>query len=303
MTTPTGAGGFAAALDSEREAVETRLRELVDAHVSGPENISGAIRYCVLDTGKRLRPILCVWTHDALGGSDRDTALDVACAIECLHTYTLIHDDLPCMDDDDMRRGKPSCHVMFGEAVAVLTGDALLTLCFEILSSIRERRDTSSGIIVDVAGVIARAAGTAGLIAGQALDLEGNRLEQNPEMVDHIHRHKTAALIAASMECGAIVAGADAGMRDRVRSAGMSAGQAFQIVDDVLDLETDGETLGKTPGKDVKAGKLTYPSVAGVAASRERAAQLVDAARGQLGEAVKSSRLGELLGFLVTRKA
>lgn len=301
MNTPSG--GFAAALDGERQAVETRLHELIDTLVSGPENIREAIRYSVLDGGKRLRPILCVWTHDALGGGDRDSVLDVACAIECLHTYTLIHDDLPCMDDDDMRRGKPSCHVMFGEAVAVLTGDALLTLCFEILSSMRERRGTSSGIIVDASGVIARAAGTAGLVAGQVLDLEGDRLEKNPAMVDHIHRHKTAALIAASMECGAVVARADADTRERVRSAGMSAGQAFQIVDDVLDVETDGKTLGKTPGKDVKAGKLTYPSVAGIAASRERAAQLVEGARDELGAAVSRSRLGELLEFLVARKA
>jgi geranylgeranyl diphosphate synthase type II len=292
---------FAEAIEADRHRIEARLETLVGHFDAGPDGIREAVRYVLLDSGKRIRPLLCLWTHDSLHGSERDACLDVACAIECLHTYSLVHDDLPCMDDDDLRRGKPSCHKAFGEAIAVLTGDALLTFTFEVLIALRERNTINETIILDIMRVVSGAAGTGGLITGQALDLaEG--LTPSIETVERIHRHKTAALIAAAMETGAVVAGASDDARSRVRLAGGQAGEAFQIIDDLLDLDTDRETLGKTPGKDVKAGKLTYPSVVGEEASRERAEGLIAEARRGLADAGDTSRLAMLLDFIVSRK-
>lgn len=229
--------------------------------------------------------------------------MDAACAIESLHTYSLVHDDLPCMDDDDLRRGKPSCHRKFGEAIAVLTGDALLTLTFDILSSIGTRWGLDDRVIVELIQIISNAGGTSGIIGGQVLDLEGARLERSRAIVETIHLQKTAALIAASMEMGAAVAGLGAEEREPVRRVGMLAGRAFQIVDDVLDLETDADTLGKTPGKDLRDGKLTYPSVVGVERSKEEAGRLIEAAKSGLPADGRSARLVALLDFVVKRRA
>ncbi|MDH3217486.1 MAG: polyprenyl synthetase family protein [Candidatus Krumholzibacteria bacterium] len=292
---------FAAASQQTRAAIEQRLQDLLTEQSPGPETIREALDYTLLGSGKRLRPLLCVWTHEALAGSKHEACVDVACAIECLHTYSLIHDDLPCMDDDDMRRGKPSCHKQFGEAIAVLTGDALLTMCFDIIASLGERRGLSDQTIVAVIRVIAHAAGSGGLIAGQVLDLVSQRLEPTVETVEEIHLYKTAALISASMEAGAILAAVDDETRHRVAQAGRMAGQAFQIVDDVLDVQTDVKTLGKTPGKDAKVGKLTYPALVGVEASRHRAAGLIEDAKARLGECADGSLLGALLDVLVKR--
>jgi geranylgeranyl diphosphate synthase type II len=232
--------------DVERSAVETRLRELVDELASEHDGMREAVAHSLLGGGKRLRPILCLWTHDLVGGHLRDAALDSACAIESLHTYSLIHDDLPCMDDDDFRRGQPSSHKKFGEATAVLAGDALLTLSFQILTTVPERRE-GAGVeqVLECARVLAAAAGTGGLITGQALDLAGSARSGKVDDVRRIHRNKTARLIAASMEIGAVVGGADSETRARVRESGMMAGEAFQVVDDVLDCVTD--RPAKTP--------------------------------------------------------
>jgi geranylgeranyl diphosphate synthase type II len=303
MTSEVDDRRFAGDVEREREAVETRCGELVAALVGGPVEIREAIRYALLGGGKRLRPILCLWTYDMLGGKQRDACLDVACALECLHTYSLIHDDLPCMDDDDMRRGRPSCHVRFGEANAVLAGDALLTLSFEILATVPKRWHVAGVTMVEAVRVLAQLSGSAGLIGGQVLDLMGDRLEQSVELVDEIHRMKTAALIAASMECGAVLAGAPATDRDRVRNAGITAGRAFQIVDDVLDIETSAEQLGKTPGKDVAAGKLTYPAVEGVEASKRQAAGLIETAKAEIAAYEGSGSLSYLFDYIVQRSA
>jgi len=288
------------ALQSSRTEVNHRLEAIVKEQ-TGPDHMLAALRYTLLDGGKRLRPVLCLWTHDGLGGKQRDACLDVACALECLHTYSLIHDDLPCMDDDDLRRGKPSCHKKFGEGVAVLTGDALLTLCFDVIAKLGERWGVGADTVVGTTLVIARAAGTEGLITGQALDLISDTLEPTLDMVDRIHKHKTAALISASMLAGAVVAGAGADARLRVERAGLMAGQAFQIIDDILDVRMDAETLGKTPGKDAAAGKLTYPSVAGLEEAKRRAAELVERARDELSNIVGGPLMGMLLDFFVTR--
>ena len=303
MTSRVESAQFKDALERDRALVEARLPTLIGQHAEGPAPITDAVRYMILDAGKRLRPILCLWTHNALGGSRESACVDLACAIECLHTYSLIHDDLPCMDDDDLRRGRPSCHVKYGEAMAVLAGDALLTLCFGIIASLRKEWDVPSEMIVDLLDVVSGAAGTRGLIGGQVRDMTSGAEDADLGLVNDIHREKTAALIAASMETGAITAGASKEERDAVRKAGIAAGRAFQIVDDVLDIETDAETLGKTPGKDERDGKLTYPSVAGVESSREKAAGLIAEAGEALGGGPGMSLLLALFDYLVHRRA
>ena len=302
MTSSGKQSEFSTALEREKTRVDERLEKLLDEFARGPSVIEEAVRYMVLDAGKRLRPVLCLWTHDAMGGVDGDASLDAGCAIECLHTYSLVHDDLPCMDDDDLRRGRPSCHKKFGEAVAVLTGDALLTLCFEIMASIPQRWGVGEGAALECVGVVARSAGTSGLIGGQVLDVASVRTEGGVELVERIHSMKTAALIAASMECGAVMAGAGEEERERVRRAGEWAGRAFQIIDDVLDVESDGATLGKTPGKDERDGKLTYPSVVGVAASRAEAATLIARADEVFRGKSSAELLRGLLAFMVERR-
>ena len=284
---------------ADRALVETRLDGLVDLLASHHAGMRDAIRYSLLGGGKRVRPLLCLWTHDALNGSARDIALDAACALECVHTYSLVHDDLPCMDDDDLRRGQPSSHKQFGEAVAVLTGDALLTLGFEILSTLPSRHTMAEATALLATATLARAAGTEGLISGQALDLEPPQ-PRDATVVNAIHLRKTAMLIAASMELGAIAAGRGEGDRARIRRAGLEAGLAFQITDDVLDLEGAQETLGKTPRKDVDRGKLTLPSLIGIDAARERARDHVGAALAAFPEASRTP-LEALIRHIVER--
>lgn len=302
MKSTSDEAAFLAALEGEKIRVDDRLASLVDEFARGPAVIEDAVRYMVIDGGKRLRPVLCLWSHDAAGGSARDACLDAACAIECLHTYSLVHDDLPCMDDDDVRRGKPSCHRKYGEAVAVLTGDALLTICFEVLASLPAGRGVMDAAAVEVMRIVSRAAGTRGLIGGQILDISSPGDGSDIEHVDKIHSMKTAALIAAAMESGAVLAGVKAEERARIRRAGERAGQAFQIIDDVLDVEADGATLGKTPGKDARAGKMTYASLAGTAASRARAADLIAAARGEFRDDPAAGQVRRLLDFMIERR-
>jgi len=264
-----------AALDRGR--IEAHLELLVDRFASHHHGMREAIRYSLLGGGKRVRPLLCLWTHDAFAGTQRAAALDAACALECVHTYSLVHDDLPCMDDDDFRRGQPSSHRRFDEATAVLTGDALLTLAFEVLCTMPTRHALPPELALACATTLARAAGTEGLIGGQALDLYPPE-PRDASVVGEIHARKTAWLIAASMELGAICAGRGDSDRTQAHRAGLEAGFAFQITDDVLDLEGGRETLGKTPGKDVERGKLTLPSLIGVDGARARARDHVSAA-------------------------
>jgi geranylgeranyl diphosphate synthase type II len=283
---------------ADRNAVEARLVALIDALAAQHAGMRDAIRYVLLGGGKRMRPLLCVWTHDAFGGTSRDAALDAACALECVHTYSLVHDDLPCMDDDDFRRGQASAHRQFGEATAVLTGDALLALAFEVLGTIPARYALSPERALAACVTLAHAAGTAGLISGQALDLDPPA-PRDAAAVGEIHLRKTAALIAAAMEIGAIVAGGGEEERRRARLAGTEAGLAFQIIDDILDIEGEQETLGKTPGKDVDRDKLTLPSVIGIDAARERARRHAEDALAGLPQA--GSPLAMLIRHIVER--
>ncbi|NIM19946.1 MAG: hypothetical protein GTO51_06835 [Candidatus Latescibacteria bacterium] len=308
MSSKSQSATFLETVSTERGRINRRCEELIGEFVQGSPGINESVTYCLLNGGKRLRAMLCLWTHDLLNGERRDPCLDAACAIECMHAYSLVHDDLPCMDDDAVRRGKPSCHKKFGEAMAVLTGDALLTLCFEIIASLGERWDVPDVTVLEVFRVIARAGGADGLITGQALDIlaEGKRRddpEENLQLVEKIHRHKTAKLIAASMEAGAICADADSKIRAQVTGIGMRAGQAFQIVDDILDIQTDAVTLGKTPGKDVESGKLTYPSVLGITDAKVRAAALIQEAERDLAGLGKSPLLTEMMEFILNRAA
>jgi geranylgeranyl pyrophosphate synthase len=299
--------------ERDRLHVDARLREIVATLASHHDRMGEAIGYALLEGGKRLRPLLCLWTHDVFAGAEssrtRRAALDASCAIECVHTYSLVHDDLPCMDDDDLRRGKPSVHRRYDDATAVLVGDALLALAFEILGRL-PAQETNDAAALDAVRVLASAAGTGGLITGQALDLSSTasdttRGAHDIPLVERIHEFKTARLFAAAMEIGAAIAWEGRGpaeARERVRHAGLLAGGAFQIVDDLLDLNADAKTLGKTPRKDVDRGKLTFPSAAGVAAAEKTARERIGQALELLPEAANSP-LADLLAFVAERRS
>jgi geranylgeranyl diphosphate synthase type II len=261
-------------LAAKREAVETFLDRVLPSPEAYPPTIHRAIRYSLFAGGKRIRPVLLLGAAEAVGGSSGD-ALPGAAAIEMIHTYSLIHDDLPAMDNDSLRRGRPTSHVVFGEAVAVLAGDALLTHAFQILAA---ASGTSVERRLQAISVLARAAGTEGLIGGQVVDLESQGKPAPTGTLEFIHRAKTGALMRAAAEMGAILGGGSASDRERLGGFGEEVGLAFQIVDDILDVVGDAVTLGKTAGKDRKAGKNTYSSIHGVEEARRLASEHVAAA-------------------------
>jgi len=268
--------GFEARVASDRRAVEEMLARLLPGAEEEPPSLHGAMRYATVGGGKRLRAILCVAGHRLCGDPRREAAVRAGSAIECLHAYTLIHDDLPALDDDDVRRGKPSCHAAYGEAVALLAGDALLTLAFEILGGC----DAPAEQVLESVRILSRAAGSRWLVGGQVADLEGEGEEPTDERVRFIHSRKTAELIAASLSIGAALAGAEKAKISEMHEIGRSAGFAFQIIDDILDLEGSAEKAGKALRKDEKRKKITYPARFGMHASRETAGRLIaDGAR------------------------
>ena len=251
-----------------REAVEARLDLLVPAETVPPQNIHAAIRWSLFAGGKRFRSVLLLATGEEFG-ADTSALLDTACALELVHSYSLIHDDLPSMDDDDLRRGRPTCHRRFGEATAILAGDALQTLAFQ---TIAEDDDLSASVRVRVIAELARAAGTPeGMVAGQGLDLAAESRDIEGDELEQIHRLKTGSLIVASVRAGALIAGAEESDLDAVTRYGFALGLLFQITDDLLDVTATAEDLGKTPGKDARARKATYPGLYGMEATRERA--------------------------------
>jgi geranylgeranyl diphosphate synthase type II len=256
------------------------------------------MRYSVFAGGKRLRPMLVLLASDLCGGR-QDDALPPACAIERVHTYSLIHDDLPAMDDDDFRRGRPSCHRAFDEATAILAGDGLLTLAFEVIAQ-PPAADRAAALVAE----LARGAGIAGMLGGQIADMVCEGTTPTPGAVDFIHAHKTAALVACGLRLGAIAARADAATIDRLGRFGLAIGLAFQIADDVLDVEATSEQLGKTAGKDRASGKITYPAVYGLPESRRRADQLVAQALAELDpDGPRADLLRALARYMVERKA
>jgi geranylgeranyl diphosphate synthase type II len=243
-----------------------------------PATIHKAMRYSLFAGGKRLRPILCLAAAEACGGQT-SMALPHACAVECIHTYSLIHDDLPSMDNDDLRRGRATCHKVFGDGIAILAGDALLTIAFEIATNARE---TSRYDLRDIFREITIAAGSQKLIAGQVADLEAEGRRINRVQLRYIHENKTAALLTASVRLGAMAANASAKQLTAITAFGRALGLAFQVIDDILDVTQTSEKLGKSAGKDVTAKKATYPAVIGLEKSRAEARRLTSKAHSAL---------------------
>ncbi|HUD73972.1 MAG TPA: farnesyl diphosphate synthase, partial [Terracidiphilus sp.] len=251
------------------------LEELLPAVTTVPASIHGAMRHSVFAGGKRLRPVLAQQAAVTISGALPQGIARLGAALEMLHTYSLIHDDLPALDNDDLRRGKPTCHVVFGEAIAILAGDALQTRAFEVLSGL----DSPPTATVQIISLVSNAVGTVeGMIGGQVLDLESEHLKPTPELVSAIHRAKTGALIRVSVVAGGVYAGATQEDVARLTVFGTKIGLAFQIVDDVLDLTVDSAHLGKTAGKDQATEKATWPAVFGIEQSRRDAARLIEEA-------------------------
>lgn len=278
--------------------VNVELGRLLPAVELEPTTLHEAMRYSVMGGGKRIRALLCLLGAESCGGNS-DQALSAACAVELVHNYSLVHDDLPAMDDDDMRRGKLTCHKAFGEANAILAGTALLTLAFEILA--REYADARGA---EAAVCLARAAGHAGMVGGQVLDLEAEGQEPDRKKVELIDRWKTGAMIAAAGEIGGIVAAAPLEKIAALRLYGRALGILFQITDDLLDIEASQEVIGKETGKDAQLKKMTYPAVLGIEAAKELAHAKAAEAKNALRDFDKEALMLRLLAdFVLERKS
>jgi geranylgeranyl pyrophosphate synthase len=288
-------------LSEWRTLVDDELDRLLPPETPGPSSVHSAIRWSVFAGGKRFRPILLLATGETFGAQTA-TLLATACALEMIHTYSLIHDDLPSMDNDDLRRGRPTCHVRFDEATAILAGDALQSLAFQTIAA--EDR-LPSGVRVRLISELARAAGTPeGMVAGQALDLDAESREVTGGELEQIHRLKTGALMIAAARCGALIAHATEAELNLVEAYAAQVGLLFQITDDLLDITATAETLGKTPGKDARAQKATYPSLYGLTAARQRA----DLVHGQACAALErlarpTERLRAIADLILEREA
>ena len=287
-------------LEAGRELTDTALERLLPPPTQHPVSIHRAMRHSVFAGGKRLRPILCMEAGRMVASSLPAGIEEVGAALEMLHTYSLIHDDLPALDNDDLRRGRPTCHKVFGDAIAILAGDALQTHAYETLARLRCPAESRVRIIEE----IARATGTVeGMIGGQVVDLEAEHHKPDLAMLEYIHRSKTAALITASVVSGGLYAEANDDAIEKLRTFGKSIGLAFQIVDDVLDVTQTSEQLGKTAGKDTAAEKATYPALFGIDESLKKADLLVEKALGSLeGFGSQADTLKALARFLVERK-
>ncbi|MCI0348738.1 MAG: polyprenyl synthetase family protein [Acidobacteriales bacterium] len=287
-------------LESGRQTIDAALERLLPPANLKPESIHRAMRHSVFAGGKRLRPILCMEAGRAVTGKLPTDIEELGCALEMLHTYSLIHDDLPALDNDDLRRGLPTCHVVFGEATAILAGDALQTCAYQVLSKLRCPAIARVMIIEE----ISTATGTLnGMIGGQVLDLEAEHQRPDAQSLEHIHRSKTGALITASLVSGGIYAGGSSDQVERLREFGQAIGLAFQIVDDVLDVTQSSEQLGKTAGKDTATEKATYPALFGIEESLSKADALVHSGCAALDAfGGRGQTLKELAHFLVQRK-
>lgn len=269
-----------------------------------PYSLHKSMRYSVFAGGKRIRPILMLAACDAVGG-DISLAMPAACAMEMIHTYSLIHDDLPAMDDDDFRRGNPTNHKVFGEAIAILAGDALLTEAFILMSRVEPSASLPPEAVLRVIQEISHCAGSHGMVGGQVVDMESEgKAEMDLATVQYIHTHKTGALIKASVKAGAILGGADEARLASLTTYGEAIGLAFQIADDILDIEGTTEEIGKDAGSDEARGKATYPAVMGLAESKKRAGELVDMALESLaGFDHRADPLRDIATYIVKRKS
>jgi geranylgeranyl diphosphate synthase, type II len=288
-------------LEEGRKLTDAALERLLPGPNTRPTSIHQAMRHSVFAGGKRIRPILCMETGRAVAGSLPPGIEELGAALEMLHTYSLIHDDLPALDNDDLRRGRPTCHKVYGEAIAILAGDALQTQAYEVLSQLQCPAEARVKIIQE----IARGTGTVnGMIGGQVVDLAAERTKPDAETLEYIHRSKTAALITASVVTGGIFANADDKQVESLRRFGQAMGLAFQIVDDILDVTQTSQQLGKTAGKDIASEKVTYPALFGLEESRKKAQALLEDAHqdvqnlGSSGETLKG-----LARFLIERES
>jgi geranylgeranyl diphosphate synthase type II len=288
-------------LSESKRLVDVYLDRLLPAQTESPPTIHKAMRHSVFAGGKRIRPILVLAAGESVGGN-RDTLLHLGAGIEMIHTYSLIHDDLPALDNDDLRRGVPTCHKVFGEAMAILAGDALMTRCYQVLADMPMSSDSTRLAVIRE---IAHATGTLnGMIGGQVVDLESEGKPISPPVLEYIHQSKTGALLTACTRCGALAAGASQAQLHALAEFGGKIGLVFQIVDDILDITSSSEKLGKTAGKDEKVKKATYPALYGIENSREKARELVAAALEDvtdLGEAAEPLR--SLAHFVYSRSA
>jgi geranylgeranyl diphosphate synthase type II len=285
-------------LNSLRRRIDERLAKYAHFPAGCPRELQAAIQYCLLAPGKRLRPLIVLLANQACGGS-LTTALGAACAVEMVHTYSLVHDDLPAMDDDDLRRGRPSCHIRFGEATAILVGDALLTQAFEVLATDVRPAETAIRCIQ----VLSTAAGVCHLIGGQADDLAAENRGLTIDELESIHVRKTAALFSAAAFIGGLTAGVDAHRGAHLAEFGRQFGLSFQIVDDLLDVHGKADSMGKQVQKDHRRGKSTYPQLVGNAKSREQSRSLIEQAIEQLSEfGTQADPLRHLVEQLVDRR-
>jgi geranylgeranyl diphosphate synthase type II len=286
-------------LIARQKEVDRALDRFLPKASVPPATLHKAMRYSLFAGGKRLRPVLCLAAAEACGGKT-SAALPQACAVECIHTYSLIHDDLPSMDNDDLRRGRPTCHKVFGDGIAILAGDALLTIAFEIAT---HTKAVSRYDLRDIFRELTDAAGSRKLIAGQVADLEAEGRRINRAQVRSIHENKTAALLTASIKLGAMAANASAKQLSAVTAFGRALGLAFQVIDDILDVTQTSEKLGKSAGKDLAAKKATYPAVIGLEKSREEARRLTSQAHAALKSLGENARvLRALADYLLARE-
>ncbi len=292
--------GLSSYLEERRKLVERALARSVPAASVCPVTIHRAMRHSLLAGGKRLRPILTLAAAEACGAKDLKNILPAACAVELIHTYSLVHDDLPCMDDDDLRRGRPTCHKVFGEGIAVLAGDALLTQAFGLLATIKApQRHPLSRLLAETA----ETAGSLQLIAGQVADIEAEGRKLSLGDVRFIHERETAAVIVLSLRLEAMIANATPSQLTALTDLGRSLGLAFQILEDILDVTATSEQLGKSAGKDLKAAKATYPAVLGLEAARKEAEKTTRAALRALQPlGARGERLSEIAEFLLKRQ-
>jgi geranylgeranyl diphosphate synthase, type II len=286
-------------LKSRQQTIDRALDRYLPKESVKPATIHKAMRYSLFAGGKRLRPILCLAAAEACGGK-LDNALPLACALECIHTYSLVHDDLPSMDNDDFRRGRPTCHKVFGDGIAVLAGDGLLTIAFEIVSRAKPTPRYDMSILLREVAV---AAGSQELIAGQVADLEAEGKETSRAQLQYIHENKTAAILTTTVRLGAMSANANPKQLSAITKFGRALGLAFQVIDDILDVTQTSEKLGKSAGKDIAAKKATYPAVIGLDKSRAEAKRLTRQAHDALSMfSAKADALHALANYLLERE-
>ena len=289
-------------LQEKGDIVNNALDRLLPGEDEFPQKLHKAMRYSVFAGGKRIRPVLVMASAETFGGLT-DSIIDIACAVELIHTYSLIHDDLPAIDNDDMRRGMPTCHKVFGEAMAILAGDALLASAFDVMANTHASTDEERLLLLKTIQEIARAAGSTGMVGGQVVDIESEGKDVAFPVLEYIHIHKTGELILASIRAGAIMKNAGDKELEAMTRYGEAIGLAFQIADDILDVEGNKEDTGKNVGGDAKKEKVTYPSILGIEESKKRARELTDIALASVeGFGKKAEPLKEIAKYIVARR-